>query len=331
MNVMKQNRITKSNFFSSFCFEEKPWQSNYLAMYSSQWNGITTDPDLMMIPADDHLVHRGDGAFDVIRCFHGKIYQIEEHLQRLEKSIKAISLEPPAGYNRIRDLIKELVLTGGEKECLIRIIVSRGPGSFTINPYDCPSSQLYINVVRSHTLPREYYEKGITLVTSHIPIKKPFFANIKSCNYLPNVLMKKEAIDAGSRYAVAIDENGFLAEGSTENIGVLTADGVLKFPGFEKTLLGITASRVFQLAGDLKKENIIKRVKFADISPEDAYNAKEIFLTGTSINLLPVVKFDGRVIGEGLPGAVYSRLSDLLWKDMTENSDLLNEINWKST
>ncbi|MBN1277474.1 MAG: aminotransferase class IV [Deltaproteobacteria bacterium] len=125
-----------------------------------------------------------------------------------------------------------------------------------------------------------------------------------------------------------MDENGFLAEGPTENIAVLTADGILRFPGFERTLMGITASRVFQLAGDLKKESIIKKVKFADISPQDAYNAKEIFLTGTSINPLPVTRYDGRVIGDGLPGPVYSRLSDLLWKDMTENRSLLTEIDW---
>ena len=182
-------------------------------MYSSQWNGITTDPELMIIPVDDHLVHRGDGVFDVIRCVNGKIYQMERHLQRLERSAKAISLNPPPEYKDIRALIKHMVLIGGEKECLIRIVLSRGPGSFSTNPFDCPSSQIYVNVIRYKNLPSEYYRDGVALVTSHIPIKKSFFATIKSCNYLPNVLIKMEAIKANAQYAVALDEDGFLAEG----------------------------------------------------------------------------------------------------------------------
>jgi len=302
-----------------------------MSMYSSQWQGFTTDPDLMMIPIDDHLVHRGDGAFDVMRCVRGQVYQMEEHLQRLCRSASAISLNFPPDFEHIRDLIKGLLIIGGEKDCLIRVILSRGPGSFTTNPYDCPSSQLYINVVRLHTLPDKCYREGLPLVTSSIPIKKSFFANIKSCNYLQNVLMKKEAIEAGCKYSVALDERGFLAEGSTENIGVLTADNILKFPEFERTLSGITVNRVFCLAGRLVEEGLIKDVKFANVSPEEAYGAKEIFLTGTSIGVLPVVGYDGRRIGRGFPGAVYARLSALLWEDMTQNRDLLTEIDWNSS
>ena len=325
---MKHKLISKDNFFQNFGTQSRPWQDNYLAMYSSQWHGITTDPDLMMIPIDDHLVHRGDGVFEVMRCVQGKIYQLDAHIQRLERSANAISLDFPPDYDRIRELIKDVVLTGGEKDCLIRIILSRGPGSFTTNPHDCPSSHIYINVIRFQTLPEGYYREGIPIVTSQIPIKKSFFANIKSCNYLPNVLMKTEAIQAGCKYSVGLDEDGFLAEGSTENIAVFAADGILKLPGFERTLSGITASRVFQLAGELVKENIIKDVKFAGISPEEAYQAKEIFLTGTSLNVLPVVNYDKRRIGSGSPGPVYSRLSSLLWEDMTQNRELLTEIDW---
>ena len=323
---MKFITINKNNFFSNLKKQKKPWQNNYLSMYSSQWDGITTDPDLMMIPVDDHLVHRGDGAFDVMRCLRGSIYQMEEHLKRLECSAKAISLNFPSVYNHIRDLIKRLILIGGERDCLIRVIFSRGPGSFSTNPYDCPLSQLYVNVIRFHSLPEEYYKVGISVITSSIPIKKSFFANIKSCNYLPNVLMKMEAVKSGHEFSISLDEEGFLAEGSTENIGVLGNDGVLKFPGFERTLSGITVSRVVQLAGELVKEKKIKDVKFTRILPEDAYNAKEMFLTGTSLNILPVTTFDGKPIGRSIPGPIYLRLSSLLWEDMTGNKDLLTEV-----
>ena len=322
--------IRKSNYFINLASQNRPWQEDYLAMYSSQWGGATTDPDLMMIPIDDHLVHRGDGVFDVLRCIQGKIYQMEKHLQRLERSAKAISLELPLDYTHIRELSKSLVIIGGQRDCLIRIVLSRGPGSFSANPFECASSQIYINVNRLKTLPDRYYQKGVTLVTSHIPIKKSFFANIKSCNYLPNVLIKMEAVKAGFDYSVALDEDGFLAEGSTENIAVLTADGILKFPGLERTLSGTTANRVFQLAEKLLKNKMIKKVEFARISPEMAYQAREIFLTGTSLNILPVVSYDGKPIGAGFPGPVYSKLASLLQKDMTENLSLLTEIDWAS-
>ena len=327
---MKLRSITKKNVFLNSGNRNRPWREDYLAMYSSQWHGVTTDPDLMMIPIDDHLVHRGDGAFDVIRCVMGRIYHMEAHLQRLDRSAKAISLNFPPDYEHIRDLIIDLVAIGGERDCLVKVILSRGPGGFSINPFECPSSHMYINVIRFRGLPDEYYRDGIPLVTSKIPIKKSFFANIKSCNYLPNVLMKMEAIEVGCKYSVALDEDGFLAEGSTENIGVITTDDILKFPGFERTLSGITVSRIFQLAGQLVKEDLIRDVEFAKISPEEAYQAKEMFLTGTSVNILPVANYDGRRIGQGKPGQVYARLSDLLWKDMTENQDLLTEIDWES-
>ena len=326
---MELRLITKDNFFKHLGVQNRPWQKDYLAMYSSQSGCVTTDPDLMIIPIDDHLVHRGDGVFDVIRCVRGKIYQMEEHLQRLDRSAKAISLDFPPDYGHVREIIKRLVLIGGERDCLIRVTLSRGPGSFSPNPYDCPSSQTYINVIRFRALPDKYYKEGIPVVTSRIPIKKSFFANIKSCNYLPNVLMKKEAIDLGCQYSIALDEHDLLAEGSTENIGLLTSDGILKFPKFERTLSGITANRVFQLAGELVKEKIIEDVEFAAISPEEAYQSREMFLTGTSLNLLPVVNYDGKRIGNGTPGPVYSRLSSLLWEDMTQNRELLTEIDWE--
>lgn len=317
--------ITKENYFIHLENQDRPWQGDYLAMYSSQFQGITTDPDLMMLPVDDHLAHRGDGAFDVMRCVNGRIYLMEEHLKRLERSAGAISLEFPEAYGDIRELVNALIIIGGERDCLIRTVISRGPGSFSTNPFDCPSSQLYVNVVRFHGVPDSYYKEGVTLITSKIPIKKSFFANIKSCNYLQNVLMKMEAINAGCQYSVALDEHGFLAEGSIENIGVLTSDGILKIPKTERTLAGITARRVYQLAETLVKEDMIRGVEFAGITPEEAYQAKEIFLTGTSIKTLPVVTYDGRKVGQGYPGPVCSRLAALLWEDMNHNREVLTD------
>lgn len=327
---MNVREITKENFFSCLREQERPWAQGYLAMYATLWQGITKDPDLMMVPIDDHLVHRGDGVFDVMRCVRGRIYQLEAHLRRLERSAQAVSLRLPPEYQGIRKVIKTLVLAGGEKECLIRVVLSRGPGSFSTNPYDCPRGHIYANVVRYKGYPETVYRDGIRLMTSRIPIKNPFFARIKSCNYLPNVLMTKEAADAGSQYAVALDEEGFLAEGATENIGVVTRHGDLEFPEFERTLSGTTADRISELALSLVREGLIRSVRFARILPRDAYEAREVLLTGTSLNVVPVVRYDERTIGKGVPGPVHKRLSELLWKDMTENEALLTSIDWGS-
>ena len=323
---MKLPLIDKKNFFSKLTKHESPWQNAYLAMYSSQWQGISTDPGLMLLPIDDHLVHRGDGVFEVIRCVGDKVYMMEAHLQRLERSARAVSLKLPPEYEHIRDIIKSLIAAGGEKECIIRVTISRGPGGFSVNPFECPASQIYPIVIRYHPLPEPCYTDGVTLITSRIPIKKSFFANVKSCNYLPNVLMKMEAIEAGCQYAVALDEAGFIAESATENFGMVSQEGVLLFPDFERTLAGITANRGFELAGALVKQNKIKAVGFSKIRPDDAYQAREVFLTGTSINVLPVVQYDGKPIGKGIPGPVYADLSALLWEDMNKNPDVLTDI-----
>jgi len=327
---MDLERITKDNFISHIASEKRPWQEDYLVMYSSQWRGFVTDPGLMTVPIDDHVVHRGDGVFDVMRCVKGNIYQMEAHLQRLERSAESISLDLPPDYGQIRDIIRTLILAGGEKECLIRVILSRGPGSFSTNPYECPLSHIYVVVVRYHSLPEKLYQDGIPIVTSRIPIKKSYFATIKSCNYLPNVLMKMEAIQAGCKYSVALDEEGCLAEGSTENVGVVSRDGVLKFPGFEKTLAGITVKRIFELAELLARNGVIQDVQFERIPLNEAYLCSEVMLFGTSINILPVVSFDGNTVGDGAPGPVYLKLSSLLWKDMCENKDLLTSLDWES-
>lgn len=176
--IINLNEITKENFFIHLGPEKKPWHSDYLVMYSSWLNGYVTDPDLMLIPSEDHLVHRGDGVFDMMRCVNGKIYQMEAHLKRLERSVNAISLNSPPGYKNIREMIKNLILQGGEKNCVIRVIISRGPGGFSTDPYECASSQLYIHIIRHHKIPESDYTKGVSAITSRIPIKDPFFAVI---------------------------------------------------------------------------------------------------------------------------------------------------------
>jgi branched-chain amino acid aminotransferase len=170
--------------------------------------------------------------------------------------------------------------------------------------------------------PVEHSKKGVAIKSSSVPIKRSYFATIKSCNYLPNVLMKKEAVDAGVQYTVSIDENGFLGEGSTENIGLVTPDGALKLPRFSRILKGTTVSRAAELAESLVETGQLSQVTFDDITLNEAYSSAELLLFGTTFDILPAVAFDGHPIGSGSPGQIYGLLQALLERDINDNSAL---------
>ena len=274
----------------------KPYHQNYLAMYSSVLGGVVTDPFLMTIPVDDHMVHRGDGIFEAFKCVNGNIYNLTAHLERLERSARAVYLTLPASLEHITNLVIGTIRIAGTRDCLIRLFVSRGPGGFTTNPYECPSSQIYIVACNPSVYPEEQSTEGVFIKSSSIPVKKSYFATIKSCNYLPNVLMKKEAVDAGVQYTVSIDENGFLGEGSTENIGLVTVDRTLKFPRFARILKGTTVTRVAELAESLVVNGKLEQVVFEDITLNEAYSGAEILLFGTTFDILAAVIFDGHAI-----------------------------------
>ena len=300
----------------------KPYHQNYLAMYSSVLGGVVTDPFLMTIPVDDHMVHRGDGIFEAFKCVNGNIYNLTAHLERLERSARAVYLTLPASLEHITDLVIGTIRIAGTRDCLIRLFVSRGPGGFTTNPYECPSSQIYIVACNPSVYPEEQSTEGVFIKSSSIPVKKSYFATIKSCNYLPNVLMKKEAVDAGVQYTVSIDENGFLGEGSTENIGLVMPNRTLKFPRFARILKGTTVTRVAELAESLVANGKLEQVVFEDITLNEAYSGAEILLFGTTFDILAAVIFDGHAIGSGRPGEIYQLLLELLTRDIENNSAL---------
>ena len=304
----------------------KPYHQNYLAMYSSVLGGVVTDPFLMTVPVDDHMVHRGDGIFEAFKCVNGNIYNLRAHLERLERSARAVYLTLPASLEHITDLVIGTIRIAGVRDCLIRLFVSRGPGGFTTNPYECPSSQIYIVACNPIVYPKEQSTEGVLIKSSSIPIKKSYFATIKSCNYLPNVLMKKEAVDAGVQYTVSIDENGFLGEGSTENIGLVTPDRTLKFPRFARILKGTTVTRIAELAESLVANGKLEQVVFEDITLNEAYSCAEILLFGTTFDILPAVIFDGHAIGSGRPGEIYQLLRELLTQDIESNTALNTQV-----
>jgi branched-subunit amino acid aminotransferase/4-amino-4-deoxychorismate lyase len=304
----------------------KPYHNNYLAMYSSWYGGIITDPQLMMVPIDDHLVHRGDGVFEAFKCIERKVYALERHLDRLERSAKGLSLWSHMDRTRLTQIVLATIRAANVSNCFVRLFVSRGPGGFSTNPYESPANQLYVVVIAFQAPPEEKYESGVSLKSSHIPIKEAYFANLKSCNYLPNVLMRKEAEDAGVDYTVSIDEQGFLGEGATENMGMVTKDGALVVPRFDHVLRGITVTRAMELAEVLVRSGDLTGVEESDIAPEHVYDASEVMMFGTTFDVLPVVRFDNRQVGSGKPGSVFKKILALLREDMKSCPEMLTRV-----
>jgi branched-chain amino acid aminotransferase len=173
----------------------------------------------------------------------------------------------------------------------------------------------------------EAHPEGARLRTSSIVAKPSFYAAVKSCNYLPNVLMKKEAVDLSVDFVVAFDEKGFLAEGATENVGIVTRQRELLFPKLEGILSGTTMLRVMELAKKrLLKTGELTKVGFEDISRRDVRNAAEILIVGTTPNVTMVREFDGKPVGTGKAGRIYEKLSDLLLEDIHSNINVLTKV-----
>jgi len=304
----------------------RPYQAAYLALYSSLYDGIVTDPALMMVPLDDHMVHRGDGVFEAFKAVNGSLYNLEAHLDRLEASARGLSLPLPVGRRELTGLAIETVRAGGRPDCMMRIFVSRGPGGFSVNPYECPQPQLYVIATALGTPFMQLHPEGARLRTSAIPAKSAAMANIKNCNYAPNVLMKKEAVDAKVDFTVGFDETGCMTEGAVENIGIVTGDGRLLFPPLDRILAGTTMRRVMDLARSLVPRGLLKAVAAEPIPRAAVLRAREVLIAGTTINLAAGVEFDGLPIGAGEPGPVYRELSALLLEDMRSNTRLLTPV-----
>jgi len=300
--------------------------ASYLSMYSTWYGGIVTDPALMLVPIDDHLVHRGDGIFEAFKCVQGNIYLLEAHLDRLHRSAELIDLAWPMSRSELQETIKETLRSANVSDSLIRLYISRGPGDFSPNPYASIGPQLYIVVTTLNQPDPALREKGCCLDLSSIPLKPGIFSTVKSCNYLPNALMKKEAVDMGVDYTIGLDEQGFLAEGPTENLGIVTRENKFVVPRFDRILRGTTLVRALHLARNLVDTKELTEIKESDLTPLDLSQAREVIMFGTTFDALPVVSCQGQTIGDGRPGPISRRLYELLHRDQLENSEVLTAV-----
>lgn len=304
---------------------EQEYHRNYYAMYSSVFDAITTDPALMLVPVDDHLVHRGDGVFETLKCVNGALYNFEDHLLRLKNSAAAINLSSAIIDKQLRELTIATVRAAGKQNCSVRIIISRGPGSFSVNPYDCPAPQIYIIVTRLSPPFMQQHPEGARVRASRIPSKPSFMAGIKNCNYLPNVLMKKEAVELGVDLTVAFDTNGCMGEGPTENLGIVGSGNRLQFPRLDNILRGTTMTRVLTLAQQLVPDKL-EAVELTDIRAEDIESASEMLIVGTTWNVAAVREYNGKPVADGNPGPVFTALYKLLDDDINRNQVMRTDV-----
>lgn len=295
---------------------------HYYAFYSSVVDGWVTDPALMQVPIDDHLVHRGDGVFETAKFLNRGIYNLEAHLDRLFESAAQIDLQAPLSLEQIRDRVLDTCRLANRDSGAIRILLSRGGGGMGVNPYECPTPHLYILVYRLGASFMDLHPEGASACTSRFSVKFDFLARVKSCNYLLNALMRKEATDRGMDFVFSFDEQNHLAEGPTESVGLLTRDGVFRVPEPDRILPGTTMDRVLELADALRREGRITDIERGPIERNDLATARELFIFGTTTDVTAVVRFDDLPIGDGHPGPIALALRELLLADLLQNPEM---------
>jgi 4-amino-4-deoxychorismate lyase len=304
--------------------------AKFFAMYSSLVGGIVTDPALMVLPLDDHMVHRGHAVFDTATLTHGMLYQLDAHLDRLLRSAELARIPPPFPRERLRQIILDTAAASRQRDGSVRYWISAGPGGFGLGPAECKASAFYVIVFKPDPYPERYYSEGMKVITSSIPIKPPFFARVKSTNYLPNVLVVLEASEKGADNGIFVDQRGMVAEGSNMNVAFVTRDGVFRHPPFGAILSGITIQRVLQFAKRLLGEGKLKEIQPADIPVNEARQAAEMMLIGSSIKIAPVVQWDGQPIGSGKPGPIAKKLLQLWHEDAASASDQLVAVPYET-
>jgi branched-chain amino acid aminotransferase len=253
----------------------------------------------------DHGLLYGDGVFEGIRAYHGRVFKLREHIDRLFCSAKSILLEIPMSHAQIMRAVIEACRVNKIRDGYVRLIVTRGVGSLGLNPHRCKHPSVIIIADKIQLYPPAFYQKGMEIVT--VPTMRNLHSAlnpaIKSLNYLNNILAKIEANQAGCEEAVMLNAEGFVAECSGDNLFIVKNGQLFTPPLSAGALYGITRGVVMELA---EEEGL--GVSEPNLTRYDLFNADECFLTGTGAEIVPVVKIDGRVIGTGKPGPITHKL-----------------------
>jgi branched-chain amino acid aminotransferase len=267
-------------------------------------NGSYAKGDQAKVSVWDHCLLYGDGVFEGIRLYNDKVLSLEEHLDRLYDSAKAIGLEVPATRGDLKEIVSKVFKLNKLHDAHMRVMVTRGPGLIGCDPKLCLSPSL---IVMAYPFPTHPATKTETLITSSIRRRPPqvIDAKIKSCNYMDNILAKFQANQVGADDAVMLDLHGNVAEATTSNI-FLVKKGQVMTPTCTAALRGITRDTLIELA----RKRLQLEVEERDITLQELYTADEVFVCGTGRTIVPVSKIDGRVIGYGQIGDITKRLQE---------------------
>lgn len=267
--------------------------------------------DQARVSVYDHGLLYGDGVFEGIRVYSGKIFESAAHIRRLYDSAKAIRLEIPMTQSQMHEAIESTFRANGFTDCYVRVVVTRGAGDLGIDPRKSHKPCVFIITDKIAVYPADMYEKGMAIITSSYTRNHPNSTppRIKSLNYLNNVLAKIEANDAGVPEALMLNHLGNVCECTADNV-FLVRDGKIRTPSVDQGCLeGITRRVIMDLCakhGISCAETVIQR--------QDVYTADEMFVTGTGAEVMPVTKVDGRAIGDGVAGPVTKRLIEAFHK-----------------
>ncbi|MGD8787747.1 MAG: branched-chain-amino-acid transaminase [Phycisphaerales bacterium] len=264
-------------------------------------DGELIDEKNAKISVFDHGLLYGDGVFEGIRVYNSKVFEQEAHIRRLYDSAKGIRLEIAMSKGELIDAIEKTVEANGISDGYIRLVITRGTGTLGLNPFICKNSRIIIIADHIQLYPEELYEKGMKIISATTVRNHPLAIppQVKSLNYLNNILAKIEALDNNVPEAIMYNHEGYVAEATGDNVFIVR-DGVIYTPPAEAgSLGGITRSVVIRLA---KEENL--EVIEKNLTRFDLYVCDEFFITGTAAEVIGIVEIDGRIIGDGKPGPI---------------------------
>ncbi len=268
----------------------------------------------------DHGLLYGDGVFEGIRVYSGCVFRLDAHLERLEYSAKALLLNLPWTREQISDAVCETCRRNGIRDGYIRLLITRGVGSLGLSPKSCSSPSLIIIADKIQLYPEVYYQQGLKIIT--VPTRRSSPAMlppmVKSLNYVNNILAKIEAQHSGYEEAIMLDDAGYVAECTGDNVFVIHKGKLFTPPPSAGALKGITRAAAMDIAQELGIEVVEQ-----NLTRYDVWIADELFLTGTAAEVIPVVEVDGRKIGDGTPGPITGRILEVFRKHVTEDGTQL--------
>ena len=287
------------------------------AMFSSYLGGVVTDPTVMTVPLDDHMVHRGHGVFDTCSLVNGRLYRLGIHIDRLLASAKGARLRVPWSRDDLIQMVADTAAASGARNGIVRYWLTAGPGGFSFMPAECEEPCFYCVVLD----PMGFGDAGFDpmrdgfreATVRETPMKPPLLAQIKSNNYLLNVLTHLEAADGGGTFGIIVDDDGYIAEACVLNVASVSHDGIFVTPPFEGILHGTTMRRLLDLArGPLTDDGLLTGVEQRPLRADEARAGAELIMSGGDTHVFPVVELDGAPIGTGKVGPVATRLHNLI-------------------